>query len=177
MALGQPTVTGADYLDFKDLVTRSSGPVFIFARNREFKAPETGTKRSERGPVLPVVADIFVATGPDAGQLHPMEEIIGAPTAALRGAKNPNNKNGWQILPPVNELNVTYPFIVSIKNNAGNDYVAFDVPKGAHWDQAAALYGQFGEEGIWVGKAAAPAAPVNEEASTPLGAGASKRPW
>lgn len=173
MPLGQPTSTGGAFLDFKDLVTRSDGPVFIFARIHEFKASESGTKRSERGPIVPVVADIFVATGPDAGQLHPMEEIIGAPTAALRGVKNPSAKNNWTIAEPMNELDTTYPFMVSIGTNAGNAYVQFDVPKGAHWDQASSLYEQFSEEKMW---AAQPVSKVSSpSAEAPVEAG--KRPW
>lgn len=175
MPLGQPSSTGGGYLDFKDLVTRSNGPVFIFARVKEFKAPETGTKRSERGPILPVVADIFIATGPDAGQLRPEEEIIGAPTAALRGVKNPSAKNQWTISEPVNEVGVPYAFVVSIGNNAGNDYVQFDVPKGAHADQAEALYAKYGDDELWSG---APAEVPAQRAEEPVGAGAgSKKPW
>lgn len=182
MPLGDSTPTGGGFLDFKDLVTRSNGPVFIFARVQEFKEKETGTKRSERGPILPVVADIFIATGPDAGQLRPMEEIIGAPTAALRGVKNPSAKNGWAIAEPVNEVGVPYAFIVSIGNNAGNDYVQFDIPKGAHRDQANALYEKFGDDELWNGAPAEVPAQRGEEAEgEPVGAGAgggaSKKPW
>lgn len=179
MPLGQPTRTGGSFLDFKDLIARSDGPVFIFAKVHEFKAPETGTKRSERGPILPVVTDIFIATGPDAGQLRPMEEIIGAPTAALRGVKNPSTKNGWAIAEPVNEVGVPYPFVVSIGNNAGNDFVKFDVPRGAHLEQAETLYAKYGDDELWSGAAAEVPAPRTESAGEPVGAGAgaSKKPW
>lgn len=163
MPLGESNQTGGGFFDFKDLVTRSGGTVFVFCRPHEFKEAESGTKRSERGPVLPVVTDVFVATGPDAGRLLPMEEIIGAPTAALRGVKNPSAKNNWTISEPTNAIdvagNLAYPFIVSIGNNAGNDFVQFDKPKGAHADRANELYEKFGGDAMWSGKVPAGAVP------------------
>lgn len=164
MALGQPVATGADFLNLKDIVARSGGPVLIFAVCRQFKPVETGTDRSKRGPVLPVVADIFIADGPMAGALYTGEEIIGAPTGALRGAKNPSVKNGFKVLPPANPLNTPFAFVVSVKNNAGNDYVAFDLPKGADEQRAEQLYAQFGDDKIWAGQAnqIAPPAPAQQ---------------
>lgn len=178
MPLGQSTNPGGAFLDFKELVRRSDGPVYIFARVHEFKPAETGTKRSERGPVLPTVADIFIATGPEAGQLHPMEEICGAPTAALRGVKNPSMKNGWTISEPVNDLMVPWPFIVSVGTNAGNEFVQFDVPKGAHLEQAEALYAKFGDDELWNGApASVPAQNGKEPVGAGVGGGARKKPW
>lgn len=186
MPLGQNTNPGGgSYLDFKELVHRADGPVFIFARVHEFKPVEKNTKRSERGPVLPVVADIFIATGPDAGQLHPMEEIIGAPTAALRGVRNPSNKNDWAILEPVNETGVAWPFVVSVGLNAGSEFVKFDTPKGAHLERAEELYAQFGDDELWKGQPVAgganvPAQGGSGEDKEPVGAGTGatrKRPW
>lgn len=185
MPLGQPTSTGGAFLDFKELVRRSEGAVYIFARIHEFKPAETGTKRSELGPVLPVVADIFVATGPDAGQLHPMEEIINAPTAALRGVKNPSAKNQWAIIDPVNELMTPYPFVISIGENAGREYARFDVPKGAHLEQAEALYAKFGDDELWTATAPSASVPAQnngsgdkESVGAGVGSGGAKpKPW
>lgn len=181
MPLGTAQSTGGGFYDFKDLVDRSGGPVFIFAKVKEFKAAETGTKRSERGAILPVVADIFIATGPDAGQLKPEEEIIGAPTAALRGVNNPSAKNGWAISEPVNKVGVPYAFIVSIGENAGNAYVKFDLPKGAHQVTAEQLYEKFGDDELWNGVPAEVPAQRGED-KEPVGAGAGaggakKKPW
>lgn len=185
MPLGQSTNPGGGFLNFKDLVERSGGTVYVFARIKEFKAPESNTKRSERGTVVPVITDIFVATGPEAGRLYPEEDISGAPTGPLRGVKNPSMKNNWTISEPVNEVGVAYPFIVSIGNNAGNDFVQFDPPKGAHMEQAEALYAKFGDDELWNSAPAAASIPAQNDGSgdkesvgAGVGSGGAKpKPW
>ncbi len=72
-----------------------------------------------------------------------------------------------------------YPFVVSIGNNAGNDFVKFDVPRGAHLEQAEALYTKFGDDELWNGAPAEVPAQRAETVAEPVGAGAgaSKKPW
>lgn len=85
MALQKAIKTGGDFLDLKELCAESGGTVLAVFRIREFPAAEKG----DFGPILPVIADVLVCSGPREGEVHAGERFIGAITGTLRGVKNP----------------------------------------------------------------------------------------
>lgn len=153
MTLSVPTVTGADYLDLKELT--ANGPVLAVFRIRSFEEPEMGDYGAYK---VPVIADVFIASGPRQGEVHKSERFIGAPTNALRGVKNP--KKGEMPEPPTTVVGQEIAARVNLVERRGSQpFVGLDVPSQPEFEAIAAAYEAAGGKALW-DRPAAPAAPA-----------------
>ena len=134
MTLSTPTVTGGDYLDLKALA--ADGPVLAVFRIRAFQEPEMGDFGAYK---VPVVADVLICSGPQAGEVHPSEQFIGAPTNALRGVKNP--KKGEQPQPPATKVGDEIAARIAVVEKKGSQpFVGLDAPSDVEFEAIAKVY-------------------------------------
>jgi hypothetical protein len=163
MALKSAVKTGGDFLDLKELA--ADGPVLAVFRIREFQMPEKG----EFGYLLPVVADVFIVDGDQAGELHPNEKQIGAITSALRGVRNPNAAKGEQPQAPVNEVGDEIAVRIALKNAGKNNaFVVGDEPSKTEMAAIEKAYEAAGGALLWNKE------PAMAGAAAPSG---EARPW
>ncbi len=166
MALKKATRTGGGFLDLKELARDE--PVLCVFRIVEFHEPE----KADFGYILPVIADVLIASGPSAGEVHPAERFIGAITCTLRGVSNPNHQKGERPSAPVEEVGAELCVRVGVKN-AGkpNAFAVGDVTSDAEDVAIGKVYDSLGGEALW-SKAAAGA----KELAT-AGASNGTKPW
>lgn len=168
MALQKAIRTGGDFLDLRELA--AGKPVLAVFRVREFHTPELG----EHGYLLPVVADVFVADGPRAGEVHLSERFIGSITSALRGVRNPNKNKGEQPQSPANKVGDEIVVRLSVKNEGKpNAFAVGDEPSDTEYAAVEAAYNAAGGEALWV---TAEQAPTTNGQLVGAGAG-NGRPW
>lgn len=156
MAPKSATRTGGDFLDFRMLCDDAEdGVVLVMCRIREFHEAESG----DFGPILPVTTDVLICSGAQAGELHPDEKIIGAPTSTLRGVKN--GKKMSEVRDPVNEIGDELMIRVElIQRGKGQPFVAFNVPSQAEEKAMLEIYEAKGGESLWDDSAKAEREPV-----------------
>ena len=170
MTLSVPTVTGADYLDLKELT--ANGPVLAVFRIRSFEEPEMGDYGAYK---VPVIADVFIASGPRQGEVHKSERFIGAPTNALRGVKNP--KKGEMPEPPTTVVGQEIAARVNLVERRGSQpFVGLDVPSQPEFEAIAAAYEAAGGKALWDAPAAPAAAPPLAGLAAALAPGAPAAP-
>src|SRR5690606_23884904 len=125
-------------------------------RIRSFEEPEMGDYGAYK---VPVIADVFIASGPRQGEVHKSERFIGAPTNALRGVKNP--KKGEMPEPPTTVVGQEIAARVNLVERRGSQpFVGLDVPSQPEFEAIAAAYEAAGGKALWDRPAAAPAAPA-----------------
>lgn len=157
------------FLDLKELA--ADGPVLCIFHIREFCEDEPG----DFGRLVPVVADVFVADGPRAGEVHPGERFIGGITAPLRGVPNPNKQKNIGVLPPENEIGDEIVLRVKVNNpGKGNAGAVGDEPSDTEFKAAIAAYEKAGGEAIW---SAVPAQRNGQEPAAAASTGGGQRPW
>lgn len=165
MTLKRAKRTGGAFLNLKELVAESGGQVLAVFRIVEFQESEKAT--GFHGVNLPVVADVFIASGPRAGEVHLGERFIGAITSALRGVRNPNITKGEKAEEPTNEIGDEIVCRLKVLNpgqpNAG---VVGDEPSDAECDAVEELY----SDDVWE-----TATEVEEKPKA--AASGKKRPW
>ena len=163
MALQRARRTGGGFLDLRELA--ADGPVLAVFRVRSF---EPGEKNDFGNVNLPVIADVLIASGPRAGEVHAGERFIGAVTSTLRGVRNP--KPGEQPEPPATSVGDEIVGRIKVVNQGkGNAFAGIDEPSDAEMAAVELVYA----DGKGWDNAPAPAS-----APEPASAGAGKsRPW
>jgi hypothetical protein len=135
MTLAKPTVTGGDFLNLKELA--ADGPVLAVFRIRAFEDPEPGDYGY---PKVPVIADVLICSGPRKGEVHLKERHIGAPTAALRGVKNPTVKDPT-VLPPTTKVGDEIAARIAVVSKKGaNPFVGLDQPSDVEFAAIAEVH-------------------------------------
>lgn len=163
MALKSAVKTGGDFLDLKELT--ADGPILAVFRIQEYLDPEKG----DFGWLLPVIADVFIVDGDQAGEVHLGEKIIGAPTSALRGVRNPDARKNERPQPPETEIGDEIATRLTLKlPGKPNQFVVGDVPSKTEMAIVEKAYEAAGGAALW------------DKAPEMAGAGApskSGRPW
>lgn len=176
------SVGGGAFLDWKELTAYGQRPRVAVFRIKEFCAPEPSNYGAPR---VPVIVDVLLCDGDEAGEVHGPEKMIGAPTAPLRGVKNPT-RDAPEVLPPANSVGDELVFRVSfVERKGSNPFLALDEPSQAEIKLAEQIYAQYAWQGKPTGEAplaatgteGAPAA-APASAPQPAAADAAKRmPW
>lgn len=147
MALKMATRTGGDYLNLTNLA-KDGGPFLAVFRIVEFHPAAPGDYGY---PIVPVIADVLICSGPAKGEVHLAERIFGAPTSTLRGVKNPT-KDHPEALPPVNEVGDEIVVRVEYVERKGSQpFAGLNVPSDVEFEAVAKVHadgkGWEGKEG------------------------------
>ena len=134
MALKDAVKVGGDYLDLVDLA--EDGPVTVIFRLKEFLPEERG----DFGPLVPVIADAVICSGPRKGEVWLAEKFFGAPTSTLRGVRNPTREKP-EVIPPENEVgDEIITRVEAIKKGKQPTFAGLNVPSDADKREALEVY-------------------------------------
>jgi len=179
MALKRAERTGGGFVDLKDVVRSNDGkPVTAVFGIREFLEPEKG----DFGYLLPVIADLLIVDGEQAGTTILGQRWQGAITSALRGVANPNKDKGERPSAPVTEVGDDIACVLVAKNaGKNNEYVVGNEPTESQMDAIMAT-DHFDAEGECLAWERAREELAGEGAKAPASSGSSgdrksSRPW
>lgn len=180
MALKRAERTGGGFVDLKDILAANDDkPVTAVFGIREFVEPFKG----DFGYLLPVVADLLIVDGPQAGTVILGQRWQGAITSTLRGVANPNKDKGERPSAPVEEIDADVATVLVLKNaGKANAYVVGNEPTESQMDAVAAT-DHFDAEGnclAWERARAEAEGDEGEKAPAASSGGADRkagRPW